>query len=85
MHLGPRANEATAAAKANASFFPVLLDPQGAYFAKIAQSKLPRMYLLDSEGKIVWFDLEYSRSSKRELHQIIRLKLGMNPPAKKKL
>jgi hypothetical protein len=33
---------------------------------------LPRTYLLDSSGKILWFDLEYSRSTRRELNQAIR-------------
>lgn len=28
----------------------------------------PRVYVLDSTGKIVWFDLEYTLSTHRELH-----------------
>src|SRR6185369_8699871 len=47
--------------------FPILLDAKGALFARVATEKLPRTYLLDSTGKIVWFDLEYSRTTRREL------------------
>ncbi len=28
----------------------------------------PRVYLLDASGKIVWFDIEYTLSTHRELH-----------------
>lgn len=28
----------------------------------------PRVYVLDSSGKIVWFDIEYTLSTHRELH-----------------
>ncbi|HBO42716.1 MAG TPA: hypothetical protein DD670_02010 [Planctomycetaceae bacterium] len=47
--------------------FPVYLDPDGAYFAKFATEGLPRTYLLDANGKILWFDTEYSQSTKRDL------------------
>jgi hypothetical protein len=40
--------------------FPNLVDPQGAFFAKVAKGKLPRIYLLDSAGRIIWADVEYS-------------------------
>jgi hypothetical protein len=57
--------------------FPNLLDPKGAYLAKIAKDKrMPRVFLLDSGGRILWFDLEYSRSSRRDLIQSIRVALG---------
>ena len=43
-----------------------LFDPKGALLAKVATEKqLPRTYLIDSSGKIVWFDIEYSSSMKR--------------------
>lgn len=40
--------------------------------AKLAESlgegRGPRVYVLDPEGKVVWFDLEYTLSTHRELH-----------------
>jgi peroxiredoxin len=56
--------------------FPVLLDPQGAYFARLAKDGLPRVYLLDAAGKIAWFDLEFSRTTRRNLLQAIQAMLA---------
>jgi len=56
--------------------FPCLLDPRGAYFAKIATEGLPRIYLVDGQGKILWFDTEYSRGSERDLLQAIEYVLA---------
>lgn len=61
--------------KAGASF-PQLLDADGAFFAKVATEKLPRTYLLDADGKILWFDLEYSTATRRNLLQAIQVALG---------
>ena len=49
--------------------FPILQDPVGNYFKKVAASMLPRIYLLDAGGKILWFDAEYSRGTRRDLEQ----------------
>ena len=50
--------------------FPVLCDPKGKFFAKIAKDrKMPRTFLLDARGKILWFDVEYSRSAREDLVQ----------------
>ena len=51
--------------------YPSLLDPDGAYFAKLATEGLPRTYLVDDQGKILWFDTEYSRGTLRDLRQAI--------------
>ena len=51
--------------------FPILLDTDGAYFAQVATEHLPRTYLVDPTGKILWFDLEYSSSTRRQLDQAI--------------
>ena len=57
--------------------FPCLLDPRGAYFSQIAADKrMPRTFLLDKDGRILWFDVEYSRPSRRELLQCIQVALG---------
>jgi peroxiredoxin len=64
------------AAKVRAAF-PILLDPKGEYFAKLAKDKrMPRTYLLDSGGRILWFDVQFSNSTRRELVQSIRVALG---------
>lgn len=52
--------------------FPVLFDDRGDAFAQVATGKLPRTYLLDASGQIVWFDIEYARSTRRELQRAIR-------------
>ena len=59
------------AAESNAEF-PQLLDADGAAFRQLGMVKLPRLYVIDEStedapGKIVWFDLEYSESTRREL------------------
>ncbi len=53
--------------------FPQLLDNDGAFFNKVATERLPRVYLLDSQGKILWFDLEYSLATRRNLLQAIEV------------
>jgi hypothetical protein len=50
---------------------PCLLDGGGTAFESVATSKLPRTYLLDAEGKILWFDIEFSLSTARELHNAL--------------
>ena len=49
----------------------VFMDPQGDALAKIATRYLPRTYLVDATGKVVWFDMEYSPSTRRHLIQAI--------------
>ena len=56
--------------KAKASF-PQLLDPEGKLFASTGSYALPRVYVLNAEGKVVWFDIEYSESTRRELAQTL--------------
>ncbi len=51
--------------------YPILLDSGGAYFKKVASEKVLRTYLLGARGKILWFDTEYSRATRRDLLQAI--------------
>jgi hypothetical protein len=61
--------------KAGATF-PCLLDQKGAYFAQVAKdTRMPRIFLLDAAGKVLWFDVEYSRFSRRDLNRSIRVVL----------
>jgi peroxiredoxin len=56
--------------------FVNLSDADGKAFAKVGSEKLPRTYLLDASGKIVWFDIEYSRTTRQQLTQAIRFLLA---------
>ncbi len=44
-----------------------LVDTDGALFHQLATSLLPRTYVLDNNGTILWFDIEYSQSTQRDL------------------
>ena len=63
-------------ADAAAFLFPILLDADGALLAKVARERLPRTYLLDASGKILWFDMEYSRSTRVDLIQAMKAVTG---------
>ena len=56
--------------------FPVVLDPGGAYFAAVASERVPRVYLVDAARKILWFDLEYSETTRSTLQEAIQAALG---------
>jgi hypothetical protein len=56
-----------------------LSDPQGTLFDKLAKERLPRIYLLDPAGRILWFDMEYSNGSMRLLHQGLKIALTQKP------
>ena len=64
------------------ALFPHLLDVEGAAFTQVGSQKLPRTYLLDRQGKILWFDIEYSHGTRRELHQALRAMVGEPNPSK---
>lgn len=63
-------------AKQAGASFPVMSDPHGALLAQVAPGKVPATYLLDGTGKVLWFDIEYSRSTRRELVEAIRYTLA---------
>ncbi len=46
---------------------PTFSDPTAAGFAQLGEKILPRVYVLDASGKVVWFDLDYSQATEREL------------------
>lgn len=56
--------------------FPQLLDEDGKLFAKIGMVMLPRIYVLDPAAHIVWFDIEYSEATRRELHSTLAALTG---------
>ena len=64
-----------AATKAQLSI-PVLLDSQGMAFQQVASDFLPRTYVLDAQGKILWLDIGYSTETQRHLDHAIRYALN---------
>lgn len=68
-----KTSEADVVAMTNAAgaTFTQLLDNDGKAFTKVGMTKLPRVYVLDGSGKIVWFDIEYSQSTRRELQRTL--------------
>jgi peroxiredoxin len=71
--------EATKICAEQGASFPVLLDSDGSYFARVATAKLPRTYLLDSTGKVLWFDIEYTQPTRRDLREALRALLPSEP------
>ncbi|MCE5303139.1 MAG: peroxiredoxin family protein [Planctomycetaceae bacterium] len=57
--------------------FPVLLDAQGELYAQVAKDrKMPRIFLVDAGGRVLWFDIENSRQTREDLLQSIHAVLG---------
>ena len=54
----------------------ILSDADGSALKQVATAKVPRSYLLDPTGRIVWFDLEYSPTTRRDMVQAIRYLLA---------
>lgn len=59
--------------------FPIVDDPAGAFFALVAKSQLPRVYLVDGTGHVVWFDIEFSRTTRRDLLRALTALAGNSP------
>jgi peroxiredoxin len=70
------AKDAEATVKKSGANFPNLHDADGKAFAQIGSGRFPRTYVLDPGGKIVWFDIEYSLATRRELHQALEAITG---------
>ena len=67
-----KSDQAAAAAKEVGKPIPMLVDEKGTAFAQIGSRRLPRTFVLDANGKICWFDIEYSHATRRELKQAAR-------------
>lgn len=59
--------------------YPVLDDPTSAFFALVAKSQLPRVYLVDGTGHVAWFDIEFSRTTRRDLLRALTAIAGNSP------
>lgn len=67
------ADATKAALEMSESKLTTLLDPEGKAFAQVGSEFLPRVFVLDAAGKIVWFDLGYNHSTRRELKQAVQV------------
>ena len=53
-----------------------LVDKDEELFSQFASTGGPRTYLLDKDGTILWFDIEYSQSMQRELENALNYYLS---------
>jgi hypothetical protein len=58
-----------------ASSLTIVLDAQRQLFARVGRDHLPRTYLLDRAGRVLWFDIEFSRHTREHLEQAIHASL----------
>ncbi len=65
------AADARSVIQKTAADFPQLLDADGKAFDTVGAQRLPWTIVVDANGKIVWFDLEYSLATRRELQQAL--------------
>lgn len=56
--------------------FTQLVDAQGQAASQLGENALPRVYVLDRERRVAWFDIEYSESSRREIGQTLAALVG---------
>jgi peroxiredoxin len=56
--------------------YPVLVDTDRAGLPAKETLFLPQTYLLDADRKVIWFDVEYSSSTRRQLKKALRVTLG---------
>jgi len=76
INVGETAEEAQATIGELGLDLVVLLDEDRAVYNQVATDLLPRTFLLGPEGRILWLDLEYSRTTRRSLLQAIEYLVG---------
>ncbi|MCS7238069.1 MAG: redoxin domain-containing protein [Thermoguttaceae bacterium] len=52
--------------------YPVLVDRNRAYFALLAKEYLPRVYLVDARGKVLWLELNFTELSGKVRDDLIQ-------------
>lgn len=76
IHTGEAPEVAQPLVEAAAATYPIFSDADGAALAQVSSGMLPRTYLVDPAGKILWLDLEYSATTRRDLAKLLRLTFG---------
>jgi peroxiredoxin len=56
--------------------FPVYVDPQRKVYSLFAQKEIPRCYLFDASGKLVFQSKGYSPEQVEELHKMVQLRVS---------
>jgi peroxiredoxin len=74
--VGTTEDAAKAAMEKAGAKFSQLLDADGAAFALVGAGKPPRVYVIDRNNRIAWFDIEYSEATRRELQQTLAALTG---------
>ena len=46
-------------------------DLEGSVFARFATEMLPRTYVINGDGEVLWMDSEYSRGMRQELRNAL--------------
>lgn len=69
--VGEAGEAAQAELKQAGAAFDQLIDADGTALAQVGRNALPRIYVLDAQGRIAWFDVEYSEATRRELRQTL--------------
>ena len=64
-----KAGELPDASKGNHT---LLLGEESQVLDMLGTGRMPRVYVLNSEGQIEWLDIEYSLSTRREMKQTVR-------------
>lgn len=75
IHAGDTVAEVKSIAEQHQLKFPMLIDADFAAFSQITDAPhglMPRVFLVDSAGRILWFDIEYSRTTRRDLDRALR-------------
>jgi peroxiredoxin len=75
VHVGPPPDDYAALCGEHGEDVHCLLDGDGSYFAQVAAGSVPRTYLLDAHGQVVWLDIEYSRSTRYDLRNALHYTL----------
>lgn len=70
--IGQSSDAAAALMKKLGVKFPVFVDADRKAYDSVAADYLPRTYLVDATGKILWLDIEYSASTRRQINEAIR-------------
>lgn len=76
--VGQSSDSAAAHVKKLGVKFPVFTDTDRKAYDIVATDYLPRTYLVDPTGKILWLDIEYSASTRRQINDAIRHVLETN-------
>jgi len=75
VHVGPEPDNYGELCRQFGQGVLCMSDPAAAYFEKVAEGGVPRTYLVDASGKIIWLDIEYSRTTRHDLRNAVHYSL----------